>query len=97
MTFELPLHARRDDQVGDLRRQEAPRPLHSFDLSHLSGDTVFKLLIEPAKLASLRIQLHRLPLYDCIRPLKLIGSLAQFVEQASVRKTDYDLCRKILY
>jgi hypothetical protein len=45
MTFELLLAARGDDQISDLRRQEAPQPAHAFDFVHLVGHALFELLI----------------------------------------------------
>ena len=46
MTFELLFSAGCDDQIGDLRRQEAPQSAHSLDFAYLVGDAVFELLVE---------------------------------------------------
>jgi hypothetical protein len=46
MTFELLLASRRNDQIGHLRRQEAPQTAHALDFAHLVGDAVFELLVE---------------------------------------------------
>jgi hypothetical protein len=50
MAFELLLAARRDDQVGDLRRQEAPQPSHLFYFAFLVGDALFELLVTRGRL-----------------------------------------------
>ena len=44
MAFKLLLRPRRDDQVGHLRRQEAPQPAHALDFVNLVGDALFELL-----------------------------------------------------
>jgi hypothetical protein len=50
MTFELLLAARRHDQIGHLRRQEAPQPAHALDFAYLIGDALFELLVQrPAR------------------------------------------------
>jgi hypothetical protein len=46
MAFELLLRARRDDQISDLRRQEASQPSHAFNFAYLVSDAVFKLLVQ---------------------------------------------------
>jgi hypothetical protein len=46
MAFQLPLCARGNDEVGDLRRQKAPQPAHALDLADLVGDAGFELLIQ---------------------------------------------------
>jgi hypothetical protein len=46
MAFELLLAPGRHDQVGDLRRQEAPQPAHALDLTHLVSDTLLKLMVQ---------------------------------------------------
>ena len=45
MAFELLLRTGGDDQVGDLRRQEAPQPAHPLDFVYLVGDALFELLV----------------------------------------------------
>jgi hypothetical protein len=45
MAFELLLAPGRNDQIGHLRRQEAPQPAHAFDFANLVGDARFELLI----------------------------------------------------
>jgi hypothetical protein len=82
MAFELLLRAGRDDQVGDLRRQEAPQPAHAPDLAHLIGHAHFKLLIELHQLLRLRFD--------------LLGSLAQFIEQPHVLDGDDGLRGEVL-
>ena len=44
MAFELLLAPRSDDQISNLRRQEAPQPAHALDFVYLVGDTLFELL-----------------------------------------------------
>jgi hypothetical protein len=46
MAFELLLAPRRNDQISNLRRQEAPQPAHAFDFAHLVSDALFELLVE---------------------------------------------------
>ena len=45
MAFELLLAPGRNDQIGHLRRQEAPQPAHAFDFVYLVGDALFELLV----------------------------------------------------
>jgi hypothetical protein len=51
MAFELLSRSRGDDQIRNLRREEAPQPTHPLDLADLVGDALFQLLIEPKELA----------------------------------------------
>src|SRR6516165_2909360 len=46
MAFKLLFSSGGDDQIGHLRRQEAPQPTHALDFANLVADTLFKLLIE---------------------------------------------------
>ena len=57
MAFQLLLGPRRDDQVGDLRRQKTPQPAHALDLADLVGDARFELRIELDNLFSALPQL----------------------------------------
>jgi len=43
--LQLLLSPRSDDQIGDLRRQEAPQPAHALDFAYLVGDPLFELLV----------------------------------------------------
>ena len=81
MAFELLLRARRDDQVGDLRRQEAAQPAHPLDLADLLVDAPFEVLVQDAQLLRLRLQLARL--------------LPDLVEQASILDGDHGLCGEV--
>ena len=45
MAFELLLAPRGNDQIGHLRRQEAPQPAHALDFAHLVSDALFELLV----------------------------------------------------
>ena len=44
VAFELLLRARRNDQISDLWRQEAPQPAHALDFVDLVGDALLKFL-----------------------------------------------------
>ena len=46
MAFKLLFRSRCDDQIGDLRRQEAAQPAHALDFADLIGNALFELLIE---------------------------------------------------
>ena len=46
VAFKLLLGPGRHDQIGDLRRQEAPQPAHALDFTDLVGDALFELLVE---------------------------------------------------
>src|SRR5215813_11570482 len=46
MAFELLFGPGRDDQIGDLRRQETAQPAHTLDLTDLISHTLFELLVE---------------------------------------------------
>ena len=46
MTLELLFIARRNDQIGDLRRKKATQPAHAFYFADLIGNAPFELLIE---------------------------------------------------
>ena len=46
MAFQLLLAPRRNNQIGHLRRQEAPQPAHAFYFAHLVGDGLFELLVQ---------------------------------------------------
>jgi hypothetical protein len=46
MAFQLLFRSGRNDQIGDLRRQEATQPAHALDLADLVGHTLFELLIQ---------------------------------------------------
>ena len=45
MAFKLLFAPGRHDQIGDLRRQEAPQPAHAFDFTDLVGDALFEPLV----------------------------------------------------
>ena len=45
MAFKLLFAPGRDDQIGHLRRQEAPQPAHALDFADLVGDALFELLV----------------------------------------------------
>ncbi len=82
MAFQLLLRSRRDDQVGDLRRQKPPQPAHAFDLADLVGDALFELLIELGELVRLRF--------------KLIRCFTQVFQQSCVFYCDHCMSRKAL-
>jgi hypothetical protein len=75
MAFKLLFAPGRHDQIGDLRRQEAPQPAHAFDFTDLVGDALLKLLVE----------------FD-----NVLGSFAQFAEQARVFDSDHRLRGEVL-
>src|SRR5437762_844782 len=52
--------SRRDDQVGNLRRQEAAQPPHALDLADLLVDALLESLVQGAQLLRLRLELGRL-------------------------------------
>ena len=53
VTLKEGLVARRDDQVGDLRREESLQPTHAVDLSDLFLDPVFELSVPLGELGRL--------------------------------------------
>ena len=74
VAFQLLLVSRRDDQVGNLRRQEAAQPPHALDLADLLVDALLESLVQGAQLLRLRLELGRL--------------LANFGEQSRVLDRD---------
>src|SRR6516164_9794559 len=81
MAFKLLFRSRRDDQIGDLRREETAQPAHALDLADLVSNALFELLVE------LR--------YFLRAHLQLLRSLAQFVQKPGVLDRDYSLGSKI--
>jgi hypothetical protein len=45
MALQLLFSSKRDDKISHLRRQETPKPTHTFDLADLISDTLFQLLV----------------------------------------------------
>src|SRR6476620_4193765 len=81
MAFQLLLAPRSNDQISDLRRQEAAQPAHALDFAYLIGDAVFELLVELRKLLRL--------------PCKLLGFFAKFAQQPRVLDSYYSLGSKV--
>src|SRR6516165_7736703 len=81
MAFQLLFRAGRDDQIGNLRRQETAQSAHPLNLAHLLHDPLFELLVE------LR--------YFQRAHLQLLRSLAQFVQKPGVLDRDHSLGGKI--
>ena len=46
MALQLLLSPGRNNQIGDLRRQETAQPAHALDLTDLIGNALFELLIQ---------------------------------------------------
>ena len=81
MAFKLLFRSRRDDQIGDLRREETAQPAHALDLADLVRDALFELLVE------LR--------YFLRAHLQLLRSFGQFVQKPGVLDRDHSLGSKI--
>src|SRR6516162_3405436 len=81
MAFKLLFRSRRDDQIGDLRREETAQPAHALDLADLVGDALFELLVQLRYFLRAHLQLSR--------------SLPQFVQKPGVLDRDHSLGSKI--
>ena len=60
VAFQLPLRSRRNNEIGDLRRQEAAQSAHAFDLADLLVHALFKSLVQLQQFRRLLLELGRL-------------------------------------
>src|SRR5262245_10567577 len=68
VTLKLLLHPRRNNQISDLWRKEAPQPSHTLDFAELIGHSLFQSFVPVSKLSGLRGKVSRLRRHLIMEP-----------------------------